>query len=41
MNYLTKSVQAIGGVLGLFVGENYVHPYDDALQSDSGIYLIW
>ena len=35
MNYLTKSVLAIGYVVGLIMGDGYVAPYERVLQSDS------
>jgi hypothetical protein len=41
VSYLTKSVQALGSILGFIVGAGYVFPHDEAMQSDSNTHLIW
>ena len=34
MNYLTKSVKAIGDILGLVMGVGYVAPYEAVMKSN-------
>jgi hypothetical protein len=41
VNYLTKSILAIGQVVGLILGDGYVAPYESAMQSDSNTHFIW
>ena len=41
MNYLTKSVEAIGQFVGLIVGEGHVRPCDAVVQSDSIFDFTW
>jgi hypothetical protein len=41
VSYLTRPVQAIASILGFVMGDGYVLPLDEAMQSDSNSHLIW